>query len=82
MRAAFFSRGNITFQSDYAKPKCGADNLLIRVKAAAINPVDYKMGWPIKGPVLGIDVAGVIEEKGEKVGEEFKVGDEVYGAAN
>ena len=82
MRAALFNWRNISFQSDYAKPKCGADNLLIRVKAAAINPVDYKFGWPMKGPIVGVDVAGVIEEKGEKVGEEFKVGDEVFGAAN
>ncbi|XP_063695458.1 uncharacterized protein LOC134826886 [Bolinopsis microptera] len=79
MKAAVFSRGNLSFELDYKKPKCGADNILIRVKAAAINPVDYKVGWPIKGPVTGIDFAGIVEEKGDKVGDEFKVGDEVYG---
>ena len=79
MKAAVISRGNISFKSDYKKPKCGADNILVRIKAAGINPVDYKVGWPIKGPVTGIDFAGVVEEKGEKVGDEFKVGDEVYG---
>ena len=79
MRAAIFNWGNITFRTDYAKPKCGRNNLLVRVKAAAINPVDYKMGWPMKGPVVGIDFAGVVEEKGANVGDAFKVGDEVYG---
>ena len=79
MKAAVISRGNISFKSDYKKPKCGADNILVRIKAAGINPIDYKVGWPIKGPVTGIDFAGVVEEKGEKVGDEFKVGDEVYG---
>ena len=79
MKAAVISRGNISFKSDYKKPKCGADNILVRIKAAGINPIDYKVGWPIKGPVTGIDFAGIVEEKGEKVGDEFKVGDEVYG---
>ena len=82
MQAALYCQGNISFQSDYARPKCGADNLLIRVKAAAINPVDYKFGLPMKGPIVGIDVAGVIEEKGKEVGEEFKIGDDVFGASN
>ncbi|XP_063675065.1 uncharacterized protein LOC134811884 [Bolinopsis microptera] len=79
MKAAVFSRGNLSFKSDYKKPKCGADNILVRVKAAGINPIDYKVGWPIKGPVTGIDFAGIVEEKGDKVGDKFKVGDEVYG---
>jgi len=81
MKAAVISRGNISFKSDYKKPKCGADNILVRIKAAGINPIDYKVGWPIKGPVTGIDFAGIVEEKGEKVGDEFKVGDEVYGGS-
>jgi NADPH:quinone reductase-like Zn-dependent oxidoreductase len=81
MRAAVLSSGSIYFRPDYAKPRCGADSLLVRVKAAAINPVDYKIGWHMKakGPIVGRDFSGIIEEKGANVGDNFKVGDEVFG---
>jgi NADPH:quinone reductase-like Zn-dependent oxidoreductase len=65
---------------DRAKPT--GDQLLIHVKAASVNPVDYKIrqgGYPMvkedKLPItLGRDVAGVVE----KAADGFKVGDEVY----
>jgi len=76
------SRGSIIFNSNYQKPVCGPSNLLIRVKAAAINPIDYKAPWPVLGTVVGLDFSGVVEEKGSQVGEKFNVGDEVYGTAN
>ena len=65
---------------DQAKPT--GDQLLIKVRAASVNPVDYKIrqgGYPRvtedKLPItLGRDVAGVVE----KAGGGFKVGDEVY----
>jgi len=65
---------------DRARPT--GDQLLIKVRAASVNPVDYKIrqgGYPRvtedKLPItLGRDVAGVVE----KAGGGFKVGDEVY----
>lgn len=48
------------------------DELLIRVKAAGLNPVDYKTGengypdWEFPH-VLGLDVAGTVEAVGEEV---------------
>ena len=65
---------------DRAKPT--GDQLLIKVSAASVNPVDYKIrqgGYPRvtedKLPItLGRDVAGVVEAAGGG----FKVGDEVY----
>lgn len=67
------------------RPSIRDDELLIKVKAASINPIDWKQrqGWhrfflkahfPV---VLGYDVAGEIEECGTKVNA-FKPGDQVY----
>jgi len=70
---------------ELAKPVIRSHEVLIKVNAASINPVDWKQrqGWhrlflkahfPV---VLGYDVSGVIEECGESV-KKFKKGDEVY----
>lgn len=66
-------------------PTCGADDVLVEVRAAAVNPVDYKIRKGaqravvrLKLPwVLGLDVSGVVVEVGANV-RDFKVGDEVY----
>ena len=66
-------------------PKINADDILIQVKYAAINPVDWKIreGYlqefiPYALPVtLGWDVAGIITEVGADV-TDFNVGDEVF----
>ncbi|KAH7532518.1 hypothetical protein FEM48_Zijuj04G0028700 [Ziziphus jujuba var. spinosa] len=61
------------------------DEVLIKVVAAALNPIDYKkiLGLfkehnPPPPLVTGHDVAGVVVKMGSKV-KNFKVGDEVYG---
>ena len=67
------------------KPVINDDDILIQVKSAAINPVDWKIreGYlqtfiPYQLPVtLGWDVAGIVTEVGSKVSE-FSVGDEVF----
>jgi len=57
--------------------------LLVKLHAAGLNPVDYKLrtkgGFkPEKLPIiLGCDGVGIVEEIGEQVSR-FKVGDEVY----
>ncbi|MEV6596460.1 NADP-dependent oxidoreductase [Actinoplanes sp. NPDC051346] len=67
-------------------PKVGPDSVLVRVKAASVNPVDWKIqaGY-LDGfldavfPVIpGWDVAGVVEHVGVGV-TEFAPGDEVIG---
>lgn len=61
----------------------GPKEILIKVKALSINPVDYKIAngsFPIKKPFprgFGSDVSGVIEAAGDEC-TKFKVGDEVY----
>lgn len=68
------------------EPKVGPDQVLIRVKAAGVNPVDWKVLAGYLDPIMyahfplvpGWDVAGVIEKLGEDV-PEYQVGDEVVG---
>src|SRR5918999_287577 len=63
--------------------------VLVRVKAAGINPVDWKVreGFfkqmaPLQFPAtLGMDFSGVIEKVGEGVSSDFKQGEEGYGQA-
>ncbi|MEU7693575.1 zinc-binding alcohol dehydrogenase family protein [Microbispora hainanensis] len=62
-------------------PRPGPRDLLVRVEAVAVNPVDYKVrrnSDPGGEPrVLGWDAAGTVVAVGDEV-ELFEVGDEVY----
>ena len=65
------------------KPIPRGHEILVELKGAGINPVDYKMRkkgtrYPDKMPtILGCDGAGIIEAMGSEVNK-FKNGDEVY----
>ncbi|MGC4251966.1 MAG: zinc-dependent alcohol dehydrogenase family protein [Sphingobium sp.] len=70
---------------DFPKPSAVPGQLLIRIHASSVNPIDIKIREGLSvGPelpaVLGADLAGVVEAVGEGV-EEFRAGDEVYGCA-
>ncbi|KAF8037518.1 hypothetical protein BT93_B0421 [Corymbia citriodora subsp. variegata] len=74
--------------SDVGVPEVKEDQVLVKVVAAALNPVDFKraLGFfkDIDSPlpiVPGYDVAGVVVKVGDQV-KKFKVGDEVYGDIN
>lgn len=70
---------------DVATPEPQPDEVLIRVHAASVNPVDYKIREgkypPVKAQhlpkILGRDIAGVIERCGSAV-TDWKEGDAVY----
>src|ERR1700730_7761162 len=78
---------------DIAKPEIGDGDVLVRVRAAGVNPGElgsvgglpcisrprYGMGRP-KNPVRGTDVAGKVEAVGASV-TRFRPGDEVFGWA-
>ncbi len=55
-------------------------DIRVRLRAAALNPVDYKIranGGYGENPILGCDGAGVVESVGAEV-TRFAAGDEVY----
>src|ERR1700675_2976582 len=77
---------------DAPRPEPQAGEVLVRVHAAGVNPIDWKVReghmkdfWPHKFPlILGWDVSGTVEEVGSGPAAEgrFKIGDEVYSLPN
>lgn len=70
---------------DVDRPAPKADEVLVKVHVAAVNPVDWKIRdgagerFGLKLPlILGGDIAGTIETVGVEV-KNFKQGDAVYG---
>ncbi|KAL2344327.1 hypothetical protein Fmac_005612 [Flemingia macrophylla] len=78
----------LKLDSSVGVPDVKEDQVLVKVFAAALNPVDAKRRQgkfkatdsPLP-TVPGYDVAGVVVKVGSQV-KEFKVGDEVYGDVN
>lgn len=74
---------------DAAEPRLRPDDLLVRVHAAGINPIDWKIRsghlrfllWRSLPMILGLDFSGVVEAVGSEVSG-FKPGDEVFGCAD
>ncbi len=72
--------------ADVSEPKVGPGEVRVQVKAAGVNPVDWKLAagglddfFVVKFPCIpGWDVAGVVESVGPDA-PEFSVGDEVFG---
>ncbi|AWS49135.1 alcohol dehydrogenase [Streptosporangium sp. 'caverna'] len=68
------------------EPKVGPDSVLVRIKAAGVNPVDWKIAAGFLDQIMyvhfplipGWDLAGVVEQVGASV-TEFAPGDEVIG---
>lgn len=82
---------DVLFLADIEKPIPKGNEVLIKVQAAAVNPLDWHFlrGTPRlmrlqsglfkpKHKIIGADVAGVVEAVGENV-TQFKPGDEVFG---
>lgn len=71
--------------TEVERPKPKADEILVKIHAASVNPIDWKiregrgkalgMQLPI---ILGADFAGTVEEIGLEI-TKFKKDDEVYG---
>ncbi|WP_329343899.1 NADP-dependent oxidoreductase [Streptomyces sp. NBC_01352] len=70
------------------RPVPGPGQVLVAVRAAGVNPVDWKLRTGFRRPgesgdrvfpaVLGSEASGVVEELGDGV-EGFAIGDEVFG---
>ena len=78
----------VEMAKDTPEPKASAGKIVVEIKAAGVNPVDWKIreGYldkmaPLTFPAtLGGDFSGVVREVGEGV-TGFKKGDDVYGTA-
>ncbi|MEP7318249.1 MAG: NADP-dependent oxidoreductase [Panacibacter sp.] len=67
---------------EVSKPVIAADEILVKIVAAGVNPVDWKAalhGYFNPPHILGSDIAGVIEAVGGEV-KKYKVGDEIIGS--
>ena len=86
MKAAVLENYGAPFRlADVAKPVPRAGQVLVKIMASGVNPLDLKIrsggAEHAKHPlpaILGIDLAGVIEAVAPDV-TAFRVGDEVYG---
>jgi NADPH:quinone reductase-like Zn-dependent oxidoreductase len=93
MKAAYTRYGppDVVEVGDLEKPVPNDNEVLIKVRAASVNPLDWKMmrggPYPVrlllgqrepKIKRLGVDVAGVVEAVGRNV-TQFKPGDAVFG---
>jgi NADPH:quinone reductase-like Zn-dependent oxidoreductase len=71
--------------NEIEKPSVKSNDVLVEIKAASLNPIDYKLVEghlkdmvPLNLPcTIGFDVSGVVVEKGTDVSN-FEVGDRVY----
>ncbi|MFC8923652.1 NADP-dependent oxidoreductase [Cellulosimicrobium sp. NPDC057127] len=89
MRAITYSRHGgpeVLKLTELPTPRVGPDAVLVRVRAASVNPVDWKVREGYLDPLMdtvfpvvpGWDVAGVVEQVGLDT-PELQVGDEVFG---
>ena len=74
---------------EYPDPVPGTGEVLVRVAASSVNPIDYKRRagltkdfYPLKFPgLIGVDIAGTVAKIGPGV-EGFSVGDQVFAMAD
>ncbi len=74
---------------DVPDPVAGEGQVLVRVAASSVNPIDYKMRsgaakdrFPLELPaILGRDISGIVREVGQGVNG-FKPGDRVMALGN
>jgi NADPH:quinone reductase-like Zn-dependent oxidoreductase len=74
---------------DYPDPVPDPGEVLIRVAATSVNPIDYKRRagltkdfYPLQFPgLIGVDLAGTVVKIGPEV-EDFSVGDQVFAMAD
>jgi NADPH2:quinone reductase len=86
MRALLLQRHSAPFTlTEVTRPKASSGQVLVRIKASGVNPLDIKIRTGNAAharvtlpAILGMDLAGIVEAVGPDV-TTFKPGDEVYG---
>lgn len=86
MLAAVLHHYNQALQlREIPRPTAGPDQVLVRIRASGVNPLDTRIAAgqaahvrTVLPAILGLELAGVVEAIGDGVSE-FAVGDAVYG---
>lgn len=83
IRVKRFGGPEVLALEELPRPRPGRGDLLVRVRAASVNPVDWKLREGYLGALPlpftpGGDFSGVVESLGAEV-TEFREGDEVFG---
>ncbi len=93
MHAIIYGDSGVLKLEELDKPVPADDEVLLKVRTASVNPLDYHFSkHPFMRPIMarvtkvktlrpGRDVAGQVEAVGKNV-TQFKPGDEVFGACN
>lgn len=94
VRAHCYGPPTVLQLEEVAKPAISDDQVLVKVRAASVNPVDWhfmrgepylmRLGGGLGAPeesLLGVDYAGTVEAVGKNV-TRFKPGDRVFGGRN
>lgn len=88
MKAAYIEKPGppeVIQYGDLPKPQISGRQVLVRVTAVSVNPIDTYIRnganyWPLPQPfIIGCDLAGVVEQVGPEV-TRFRVGDRVWGS--
>jgi len=86
MKALIVDAAGARFRlAELARPEAAAGQVLVRIHASGVNPLDIKIRagqaaharHPLPA-ILGLDLAGIVEQVGPGV-TDFRLGDEVYG---
>jgi alcohol dehydrogenase len=80
----------IEINQNTPSPIISPSKVLVELKAAGINPIDWKIREGYMKQVislqfpstLGMDFSGIIKQIGEDISSNYKQGDEVYGQAS
>ncbi len=79
-----YGKADVLVYEDAPRPEPKSNEVLVRVHAAGVNPVDWKVREGLLGKskarlpmILGGEIAGVVESCGADV-KSFKAGDEVW----
>lgn len=82
----FGSTDNFIMEDNLSVPEPGENEVLIKIKATAFNPIDYQMRQGkterkrMHSPILGRELSGIIVKTGKLV-QRYKVGDAVFAAS-
>ncbi|WP_199121269.1 NADP-dependent oxidoreductase [Pedobacter sp. ASV28] len=85
MKAITLTAANNLILSEFETPTPREEEVLIQLKAASFNPIDYQMRErpyerkKMHSPILGREFSGIITALGKNT-TQFKIGDQVFGS--